>query len=70
MFNQLGFTTGAASDMSQGMITLAADLGSFNDLPTADVLDAMNSAFRGEYDSLQRVIPTINAAAVQQKRWK
>ena len=31
------------------------------------MIEAQTAAFRGEYDSLQRFIPTINAANVEQK---
>lgn len=67
MFDQLKFGTDVSADMSQGMIGLAADLGSFNNADITDVIDAQTAAFRGEYDSLQRFIPTINAAAVEQE---
>lgn len=65
MFSQIGFSQDAAASMSKQVVQLAADLGSFNNLPTADVLDMIAGGFRGEYDSLQRVIPNINAARVQ-----
>ena len=65
MFSQLGFTAGAASTMSKSTVQMAADLGSFNNLPTADVLERISAGFRGEYDSLQAVIPNISAARVQ-----
>ena len=65
MFTQLGFATDAAAAMSQQVVIAAADLGSFNNLETADVADRISAAFRGEYDSLQAVIPNINAARVE-----
>ena len=66
-FTQLGFTQEQSAKTSSKVIKLAADLGSFNNLPTAEVLDSINSSLRGEFDSLQRLVPTINAAAVQQR---
>jgi len=66
-FTQLGFTQEQSAKTSGEVIKLAADLGSFNNLPTAEVLDAINSSLRGEFDSLQRLVPTINAAAVEQR---
>lgn len=66
MFKQLGFSGDAATRMSKSTVQLAADLGSFNNLPTADVQERIAAAFRGEFDSLQKVIPNINAARVQQ----
>lgn len=65
MFLQLGFASDAAARMSQSTVQLAADLGSFNNVDTADVLDRISAATRGEYDSLQKLIPNINAARVQ-----
>lgn len=65
MFTQLGYTNDAAAAMSQQVLLAAADLGSFSNLDTADVADRMSAAFRGEYDSLQAVIPNINAARVE-----
>lgn len=65
MFTQLGFTGDAAAAMSQQVVIAAADLGSFSNLETADVADRISAAFRGEYDSLQAVIPNINAARVE-----
>ena len=66
MFQQLGIGGKQAVAMSTGVVKLAADLGSFNNLPTADVLERIQAALRGEYDSLQKVIPNINAARVEQ----
>lgn len=67
MFLQLKFTGDQASKMSTSTVQLAADLGSFNNLETSDVLDRITGALRGEYDSLQAVIPNINAARVEQE---
>ena len=65
MFTQLGFVEDQAAAMSQQVVIAAADLGSFSNLETADVADRISAAFRGEYDSLQAVIPNINAARVE-----
>lgn len=65
MFTQIGFSSDQAAAFSQTTVQMAADLGSFNNLDTADVADRMSAAFRGEYDSLQAVIPNINAARVE-----
>lgn len=64
MFTQLGIAPQATADMSQGMIRLAADLGSFHNADITEVIAAQTAAFRGEFDSVQRFVPTINAAAV------
>jgi hypothetical protein len=67
MFQQLGFGADAAAAMSTNTVQLAADLGAFRNLPTADVVERITAAFRGEYDSLQLLIPNINAARVEQE---
>lgn len=67
MYTQLGMTTDAAAKTSEQALTLAADLGSFHNASTPEVLDAYNAALRGEYDTMQKYIPTLNAATVEQK---
>lgn len=67
MFTQLGFAGDQAANLSTQVVQMSADLGSFNNLPTADVADRISAAFRGEYDSLQALIPNINAARVEQE---
>lgn len=65
MFVQLGFAGSAAADMSMQMTELASDFASFHNADITEVLLAQQAAFRGEYDAVQRFVPTINAAAVE-----
>lgn len=65
MFTQLGLGVDVAADMSKGMLTLTADLASFHNADPTEVIEAQSAAFRGEYDALQKFVPTINAAAVE-----
>lgn len=67
LFTQLGIAAPEAASLSKEMIGLAADLGSFHNADISQVIEAQTAAFRGEYDSLQRFIPTINAATVEQR---
>lgn len=67
MFDQLGFTQKASTDMSTAIVELGADFASFHNADITDVLDAQSAAFRGEYDSLQRFLPLINAATVEER---
>lgn len=67
MFLQLGFAQDKAVQMSQATVQLAADLGSFKNLETGDVLERIAAGFRGEYDSLQLLIPNISAARVEKE---
>lgn len=65
MFDQIGFSGDAAAKLSKKVVQMSADLGSFNNLGTDEVADRISAAFRGEYDSLQALIPNINAARVE-----
>lgn len=67
MFMQIGFSRQNATQFSKDVVEMSADLGSFNNLPTADVSERIAAAFRGEYDSLQVLIPNINAARVEKE---
>jgi hypothetical protein len=67
LFTQVGFNSKAAADMSTSWVKLAADLGSFNNADPTEILMAMSSATRGEYDALQQFVPMINAATVETK---
>ena len=69
MYQQLGAGVDVAEQSSRAMVKLSADLASFHNVSegASGVLLSMQSAFRGEYDALQRYIPTINAAAVQEQ---
>jgi len=67
MFNQLGIGQKPAAQMSKQMVTLASDFASFHNADITEVLEAQNAAFRGEYDAVQKFVPTINAAAVEQE---
>lgn len=64
MLQGFGLDMAVVPDMSKQILGLAADLGSFHNIDTATVMDMISASFRGEYDSIQRVIPTINSAAV------
>lgn len=65
MFSQLGFGADQTADMSQQIVQLASDFASFHDADITDVLVAQQAAFRGEYDSLQRFLPLMNAATIE-----
>lgn len=67
MFVQLGLGSGQAAQMSQALTELATDFASFHNADIEEVIVAQTAAFRGEYDALQRFLPLINAAAVEQR---
>ncbi len=66
-FTQMGIGEGVAADMSVTMSGLASDFASFHNADITQVLDAQAAAFRGEFDALQRFVPMINAATVEQR---
>lgn len=66
-FTAVGMGSKEAAGMSQSWATMAGNLAAFADLPTADAIDAITGALRGEMDPLQKYIPTVSAAAVAQK---
>lgn len=65
IFTQMGSGSQAAAGMSEKWVQLASDIGSFNNADPTEVLDAMQGATRGEYDALQKYVPTISAATVE-----
>jgi hypothetical protein len=67
MFKQMGFAAPEVATFSKGMLNLARDLVSFHNADPTEVIQAVGSAFRGEFDSVQKWIPTITAAAVEQQ---
>ena len=62
----LGLTASETADFSNSLITAAADLGSFYNASTPDVLEAMQAALRGEFDPLERFGIMMNQAALEQ----
>lgn len=66
-FKQVGVAAPQAAQMSEGLVKLAADFASFNNIDSSDALDALQAGLVGEYDAMQKLVPTINAAAVEQR---
>lgn len=64
-FNQIHIGGKTAATMSTKLVELSTDLASFNNADPAEVMQSFQAATRGEYDSLQKFIPTVNAASVQ-----
>lgn len=65
LFTQLKLPTEQSAAMATAITTLGADFASFHNADISSVLDAQTAAFRGEYDAVQKFVPTLNAAAVQ-----
>lgn len=64
----VGNTKGAA-DMSAATVKLATDLGSFNNVPTADALEAIRAGLVGEAEPLRRFGVLLNEAAVTEEAY-
>ena len=63
----MGMASDAAGKMSFKITSLAADLGSFDNLPTAQVMDDIQSALVGNYETMKKYGVVLNATNVQQK---
>lgn len=67
LFANTGQTQQNAAEMSRTIVTLAADLGAFSNLPVQDALDALRSGLSGEIEPLRRFQVFLTEAAVQQE---
>jgi hypothetical protein len=67
LFTGLGKTEGASAEMSKRMVTLAADLASFNNLDPTETLDKLRAGLAGEAEPLRRVGVFLNEAKVKAK---
>ena len=67
MIQGMGSTQVASAAMAEQVLRLAADLASFNDLPTAETLNAVQSALAGEREQLKRLGIVIREVDVQQR---
>lgn len=63
----MGMASTAAGKMSFEVVKLSADLGSLNDLPTGAVMDDIQSALVGNYETMKKYGVVLNAAAVEQE---
>ena len=63
----MGMAADAASRLSFEITKLAADLGSFNNLPTAQVMADIQSALVGNYETMKKYGVVLNATVVQEK---
>jgi len=67
LFNTVGIGGKQATSMSQALVTLAADLASFNNANPSDTLDAIRSGLIGEAEPLRRYGVLLSEARVQQR---
>lgn len=67
LFKQLGLGEDQAAAMSTALLQAGGDIAAFAGGDVSEVLETMSAAFRGEYDSLQKFLPTISDAAIKQQ---
>ena len=63
----MGMNANAAANMSNQIVQLSADLGSFNNLDTATVMLDMQSALVGNFETMKKYGVVLNATVVAQK---
>lgn len=63
----LGLPQEASADMSKNLVGLAADLGSFNNVPVEDALLALRSGLTGETEPLKKFGVNLNDATLKAK---
>lgn len=61
LFKNIGLTSSKSADMSTELITLAADLASFNNLNPTEVLDKLRSGLLGETEPLKTLGVNLTA---------
>lgn len=54
LLKPMGLTTRRAGELSQSFLKVAADIGSFNNQPTAKVMDDIRAAISGSSETLQK----------------
>jgi hypothetical protein len=65
LFTTMGLAPQASADMSTGLVKLAADLASFNNIAPEEVLLKLRSGLVGEVEPLRVLGINLSAAAVQ-----
>ena len=63
----MGMAADKAGLMSNEVVKLSADLGSFNNLPTAKVMEDIQSALVGNYETMKKYGVVLNMTVVQEK---
>ena len=65
IFTSMGMSGQAAADLSTDIVQLGADLGSFNNVPTGEALDALRAGLLGEYEPLKQFGIVLTDAEVK-----
>lgn len=67
LLKPMGMQADLAAEMSFEIVKLSADLGSFNNLPTAQVMADIQSALVGNYETMKKYGVVLNATVVQER---
>lgn len=70
LFRSMGITEQSSADMSEGLVTLAADLASFNNMDPTEVLDKLRAGLSGETEPLKTLGVNLNAAEIEARALK
>ena len=70
LLTAMGQTPGEASTMAQSLVQLSADLGSFNNLGTEEVLEKIRAGLVGEVEPLRTLGVQLSAATVEQEAYR
>ena len=69
LFNTVGIGQDKIDDMSVGLVKLAADLASFNNVDPTEALEKLRSGLAGEAEPLRQLNIFLNEARVQQEAY-
>ena len=69
MFKTIGLAEGESADMSKKLVTLAADMASFNNEDPSEMLDKLRSGLSGEAEPLRRFGVLLSEAAVKEEAY-
>lgn len=67
LFRAFGVSADQAASMSKGLVELAADMASFNNVPIADALNALRSGLSGEAEPLKRFGVALTDARLKEE---
>ncbi len=67
LFVPLGASRSAAADFAKQVVTLATDMSSFNNIPTATVMRDIESSLVGNYETTRKYGVVLSAAKIQQE---
>lgn len=63
----MGMSSDEAAKMSANVVKLSADLGSFNNLPTAQVMADIQSALVGNFETMKKYGVVLNETVIKQE---